>query len=740
MAQDTTQIQQNSTTDKEKENPLLVAQRYLNIFNQIHILNSKQKAEFEQSILKMPEIYKEHLHSIPGGKILLEYINNLQNGGKKYGSQTQSQITSIGKTEPMATTSPQANAVTGTIINSGTINLDPDFAKNLAGSLAIAFKNNNLVPGGNINELSSVISQSFNTYAQNMQKLSSDILTQNMQQFTTTQNQMREQLEQQLNWQNEVQQQFAQNLVQQVQNISASTAKSAMSAQQLNAQNNNANTTTINNVNIDSSAFNNITNAIRETEKQRRDDFKKIIEVLNKNFALKTNHQPQELPVTAITNSITEALRESSKQQLAAIKAFGETLSQSIIRSQKEFAQTLEKSLAQSEKISINKPTELPKDSKKTNLNQTLPEQNKDNVQDNQKNKNASENKQNANKNKDEPKINQPVLQKTNKTEKKQPKQENSIENAPQKLAPMTKIKDDDIDIMSAFNDEQSDNITASIADDVFIDIAGKDNETDLSDIFSDLDVPKDKTETKEIKSKTSTNNISEAHNLNEELSAAFEERVPQKKEPLQPNKPTLPTIKPEAKPQPKPKSSHQSHLYDDAMQKIKDALQSTETITINELDDVPTISLSGNNEEEDEEDNNNKNPHTEFIDTPLEDDFSAEFIPDDDKMNQEWEYVDENGNPVETDDADEWEYVDENGNPVEADDADEWEYVDENGNPVEADDADEWEYVDENGNPVEADDADEWEYVDENGNPVEADNADEWDYVDENGNPVEAD
>ncbi|MBQ9035188.1 MAG: hypothetical protein IJ099_04415, partial [Alphaproteobacteria bacterium] len=28
---------------------------------------------------------------------------------------------------------------------------------------------------------------------------------------------------------------------------------------------------------------------------------------------------------------------------------------------------------------------------------------------------------------------------------------------------------------------------------------------------------------------------------------------------------------------------------------------------------------------------------------------------------------------------------------------------------------ADEWEYVDENGNPVEADDADEWEYVDEN-------------------------
>ena len=29
-----------------------------------------------------------------------------------------------------------------------------------------------------------------------------------------------------------------------------------------------------------------------------------------------------------------------------------------------------------------------------------------------------------------------------------------------------------------------------------------------------------------------------------------------------------------------------------------------------------------------------------------------------------EWEYVDENGNPVSDDD--EWEYVDENGNPID--------------------------------------------------------------------------
>ncbi|MBO6282280.1 MAG: hypothetical protein J6N49_07145, partial [Alphaproteobacteria bacterium] len=50
-----------------------------------------------------------------------------------------------------------------------------------------------------------------------------------------------------------------------------------------------------------------------------------------------------------------------------------------------------------------------------------------------------------------------------------------------------------------------------------------------------------------------------------------------------------------------------------------------------------------------------------------------------------------------------EWEYVDENGNPVEGGDG-EWEYVDENGNPIEGGDG-EWEYVDENGNPIEGGD-----------------------------------
>lgn len=84
----------------------------------------------------------------------------------------------------------------------------------------------------------------------------------------------------------------------------------------------------------------------------------------------------------------------------------------------------------------------------------------------------------------------------------------------------------------------------------------------------------------------------------------------------------------------------------------------------------------------------------------------------------EEIEYVDENGNPIE------YEYEEE----VPAEEA--IEYVDEEGNPVEYEEeapAEETvEYVDEDGNPVEYEEevpAEETvEYVDEDGNPVEYD------------------
>ena len=41
-----------------EENPLLVAQRYLNIFRQIHIFKPAKRAEFDNELLNLPEKIK----------------------------------------------------------------------------------------------------------------------------------------------------------------------------------------------------------------------------------------------------------------------------------------------------------------------------------------------------------------------------------------------------------------------------------------------------------------------------------------------------------------------------------------------------------------------------------------------------------------------------------------------------------------------------------------------------------
>ncbi|MBQ8481917.1 MAG: hypothetical protein IJ532_05235 [Alphaproteobacteria bacterium] len=116
---------------------------------------------------------------------------------------------------------------------------------------------------------------------------------------------------------------------------------------------------------------------------------------------------------------------------------------------------------------------------------------------------------------------------------------------------------------------------------------------------------------------------------------------------------------------------------FGNAMQKIKNAITETASISLDKIKEAP-ISLGD-------------------IKDDLTDSFSKAFSskkeePIKPAAEEEWEYVDENGNPIN---PEEWGYVDENGNPVNPE---EWEYVDENGNPINPE---EWEYVDENGNPI---------------------------------------
>ena len=64
--------------EKEEENPLLVGQRYLNIYHQIHIFTPEKRAEFDTELEQMPDKIREVVADMPGGRILLEHLRELE--------------------------------------------------------------------------------------------------------------------------------------------------------------------------------------------------------------------------------------------------------------------------------------------------------------------------------------------------------------------------------------------------------------------------------------------------------------------------------------------------------------------------------------------------------------------------------------------------------------------------------------------------------------------------------------
>ncbi len=65
-----------------EEDPVIAAQRFLNIFRQLHIFTAAKRKEFDELLLKQPASVKGMFASLPGGSVLQEYVNNLeQNAG-----------------------------------------------------------------------------------------------------------------------------------------------------------------------------------------------------------------------------------------------------------------------------------------------------------------------------------------------------------------------------------------------------------------------------------------------------------------------------------------------------------------------------------------------------------------------------------------------------------------------------------------------------------------------------------
>ena len=78
MADELNQDAEFGGKHQDEEDPILVAQRYLNIYHQIHIFNDARKQEFDDSLLALPSDIRILLSTLPGGSVLLEHINEVE--------------------------------------------------------------------------------------------------------------------------------------------------------------------------------------------------------------------------------------------------------------------------------------------------------------------------------------------------------------------------------------------------------------------------------------------------------------------------------------------------------------------------------------------------------------------------------------------------------------------------------------------------------------------------------------
>lgn len=126
--------------DKEEE-PIIVAQRFLNIFRQLHIFSNERREAFNQMILELPLSIRNMFKTLPGGSVLQEYVNELE---KEHALEQSGQGSSSASPKTNSSTNILQNALSENQAQqnavpaagkSEIINSD-NFAKILANSLA----------------------------------------------------------------------------------------------------------------------------------------------------------------------------------------------------------------------------------------------------------------------------------------------------------------------------------------------------------------------------------------------------------------------------------------------------------------------------------------------------------------------------------------------------------------------------------------------------------------------------
>ena len=127
--------------NKDEEPPILVAQRFLNIYRQMHIFNKDRQEEFNDMLLEMTPEVRILLSTLPGGGLLLEHIAETEQKRGVVPSATLKTNTLRKKESAPATTSLHPTDQHSEMRSSGGgVVIDASFANELSSSLSIALQ------------------------------------------------------------------------------------------------------------------------------------------------------------------------------------------------------------------------------------------------------------------------------------------------------------------------------------------------------------------------------------------------------------------------------------------------------------------------------------------------------------------------------------------------------------------------------------------------------------------------
>ncbi len=128
--------------NKGEEEPILVAQRFLNIYRQMHIFNKERQEQFDNMLLQLSPDVRILLSTLPGGSLLLEHIEELEAKKGLISPAVPKNKTNTKNPQDLMQKTPTSTAAQTAkqTASNASIVIDSSFASELSNSLSFALQ------------------------------------------------------------------------------------------------------------------------------------------------------------------------------------------------------------------------------------------------------------------------------------------------------------------------------------------------------------------------------------------------------------------------------------------------------------------------------------------------------------------------------------------------------------------------------------------------------------------------